>query len=242
METVHIHHCKNNRMKKIVFGILLLVTGSLLLAFNFELLPIAYKSIIFSWPMLLVAIGLVNFFSKESYVGGLIMMIIGGYFLLLKFFPEHYSVLSLYWPVLLILIGLVIILKKSVFNFHHHFEKNTTTDSSYIEEVNIFGGNKHQVNASVFKGGKIVNVFGGSQIDLTKTNLEDGRNVLELVCVFGGVEMIVPSDWVIHVEVASVLGGFADKRANVGNNIQGGKELYIKGVVVFGGGEIKNYS
>jgi len=238
------NHCfKNRRMKKIMFGLLLLIAGSLLLAFNFEVLPIEYKHIIFSWPMLLIAIGIVNFFSKESYIGGSIMIIIGGYFLALKFFPEHYNILSLYWPVLLIVIGITIILKKSVFNFHHHnhFEKNTTTDTSYIEEVNIFGGNKHNVNAPLFKGGKVVNIFGGSHIDLTKTNLDDGKNTLEIVCVFGGIELIIPSDWIVHIEVASVLGGFGDKRVAINSATEGSKELYIKGVVVFGGGEIKSY-
>ena len=234
--------CGNNkRMKKITFGLLLLLAGSLLLAFNFEVIPIEYKHIIFSWPMLLIAIGLVNFFSKESYVMGTILMVIGSYFLILKGFPEYHNVLSLYWPVLLIFIGILVIVKKSSFNFHHHFEKNITTDSSFIEEVNIFGGNKHNVNAPFFKGGKIVNIFGGSQIDLTHTTLSEGKNTIDLVCVFGGVELIIPSDWVIHVEVASVLGGFADKRVMVNNNPQGGKELFIKGVVVFGGGEIKSY-
>ena len=242
METTH-HHCSNNRrMRKIMFGLLLLIAGSLLLAFNFEVLPIEYKSIIFSWPMLLIAIGVINFFSKESYVMGSILMIIGSYFLIQRGFPEHSNILSLYWPVILIFIGVLVIVKKSSFNFHEHLDQTTITDSSFIEEVNIFGGNKRQVNAPLFKGGKIVNIFGGSHIDLSKTTLDEGKNTLEIVCVFGGVELIIPSDWIVHIEVASVLGGFGDKRTvTINNNNQGSKELYIKGVVVFGGGEIKNY-
>lgn len=245
METVHqhfeIHHCrKNKRMKKIIFGILLLLAGSLLLAFNLGALPIEYKRVVFSWPMLLIAIGLINLFSKESYFSGAILLLIGTYFIIPRAFPENADVIALYWPVLLIIIGIVIILKKSLFNFKPKI-KNTNTDSSFIEEVNIFGGNKHKVNAQVFKGGKLVNVFGGSHIDLTQTKLDEGKNTLEMVCVFGGVELIVPSDWVIHIEVASVLGGFADKRVINSTVAEPGKELYIKGVVVFGGGEIKNH-
>jgi len=228
-------------MKKIMFGLLLLIAGSLLLAFNFEILPIAYKSIVFSWPMLLIAIGLINIFSKEGYVMGGILLVIGSYFLIQRGFPDNSSIISLYWPVVLIFVGIVIIVKKSTFNFHNHFEKNTTTDSSFIEEINIFGGNKHNVNAPLFKGGKIINIFGGSHIDLTKTNLEEGKNTLEIVCVFGGVELIIPSDWIVHIEVASVLGGFGDKRVAINSSTQSSKELYIKGVVVFGGGEIKSY-
>jgi len=228
-------------MRKIMFGLLLLIAGSLLLAFNFELLPIEYKSIVFSWPMLLIAIGIINIFSKEGYMMGGILLVIGSYFLIQKGLPENSNIISLYWPVILIFVGIVIIVRKSFFNFHGHFEKTTTTDTSFIEEMNVFGGNKHVVNAPLFKGGKIVNIFGGSHIDLTKTNLDEGKNTLEIVCVFGGVELIIPSDWIVHIEVASVLGGFGDKRVATNSNIQSGKELYIKGVVVFGGGEIKSY-
>ena len=240
METTH-HDCfKNKRMKKIMFGLLLLTAGSLLLAFNLGALPMAYKSLVFSWPMLLVAFGLINLFSKDGYIFGAILLLIGGYFMVPRAFPEHTDVLSVYWPVILIVVGVIVILKKSIFNFKGRIKK-TNSDSSYIEDVNIFGGNKQKVNAPVFKGGKIINVFGGSQIDLSNTQLDEGKNVLELVCVFGGVELIVPSDWVVHTELASVLGGFADKRTNTNNQVQANKELFIKGVVVFGGGEMKNF-
>lgn len=239
METTHGHCFKHKTMKKVVFGIMLLLAGSLLLGFNLGYLPIAYKSVVFSWPMLLIAIGIINLFSLESYIFGAVLMLIGSYFIIPRAFPEQADMLSLYWPVLLIIVGVIIILKKSFFNFKHRV-KNVSTDSSFIEEVNIFGGNKHKVNAKVFKGGKLVNVFGGSHIDLTQTKLDEGKNTLEMVCVFGGVELIVPSDWVIHIEVASVLGGFADKRVINSVVSEPGKELYIKGVVVFGGGEIKN--
>lgn len=240
METIQTK-CNHKPMKKVVFGLLLLTAGSLLLAFNFGVLPYEWKSVFFSWPMLLVAVGLINLFSKDGYIFGIILMITGGYFLTFKFFPEHYDVLKLYWPVLLIAAGLLIIMKRSIFNVKKRIQLKAS-DSSFIEEVNVFGGNKHIINAQEFKGGKLINVFGGSHIDLTQTKLGEGKNVLEMVCVFGGVELIVPSDWVIHVEVASVLGGFADKRANINTTPQLGKELYIKGVVVFGGGEIKNYA
>ncbi|OPZ98199.1 MAG: hypothetical protein BWY70_01290 [Bacteroidetes bacterium ADurb.Bin408] len=173
MENIHEHCHKHRTMKKVVFGIILLLAGSLLLAFNLEALPIAYKSIVFSWPMLLIAIGLINLFSRDSYIFGTILLLIGSYFIIPRAFPEQADVLALYWPILLIVIGLVIILKRSFFNLKHRV-KNISTDSSFIEDVNIFGGNKHKVNAQVFKGGKLINVFGGSHIDLSQTKLGEG--------------------------------------------------------------------
>jgi hypothetical protein len=69
--------------------------------------------------------------------------------------------------------------------------------------------------------------------------MAEGRHQLECVNIFGGSSMIVPSDWNIVVEVVSIFGGFADKR--VPTVVDPTKTLIIKGVAIFGGGEIKNH-
>ncbi|NJK98795.1 MAG: cell wall-active antibiotics response protein [Bacteroidales bacterium] len=84
--------------------------------------------------------------------------------------------------------------------------------------------------------------FGGSVYDFTESELADGKNVLEVVNIFGGTKFIIPSHWNVHVEVVSIFGGFADKRKagiTLPQNLS--KELYIKGVAIFGGGEIKSF-
>jgi len=228
-------------MKKGIFGFLLLAAGTLLLLFNMELLPVEYRSVVFSWPMLLIAIGLINITSKDSFVLGAILILVGGFFILPKFLVLPINFVSLFWPVLLIAAGLLIMLKKWRFQKYLHAVRNSELSSGYIDETNIFGGNKTKVNTPEFKGGKMVNIFGGSEIDLTQTKLGEGQNILEVVCVFGGFVLIVPADWVIKVEAASVLGGFTDKRLSIKTQNGDNKELIIKGVVVLGGGELKSY-
>ena len=71
--------------------------------------------------------------------------------------------------------------------------------------------------------------------------MDEGTHVLDVTCIFGGVEIIVPGDWNIKVEVAAVLGGFEDNRKAPGKPVDPDKTLIIKGVTVFGGGEIKSY-
>ena len=112
-------------------------------------------------------------------------------------------------------------------------------EAGYIFMKNVFGGGKHQVPPSEFKGGKISNVFGGVELDLSQTTLAVGRNVLEIECVFGGASILVPADWVVHIEMTSVAGGFVDKRHSTKNG-SSDRELIIKGSAVFGGGEIKS--
>ena len=63
---------------------------------------------------------------------------------------------------------------------------------------------------------------------------------MEVICAFGGVELFVPSDWNIKIEVISALGGFSDKRYMTNVSVNTEKTLVIKGVAAFGGGEIKS--
>lgn len=243
METTT-YFCKKHRfMKKIVFGILVITAGLLLFAFNVGYLPTEYKHIVFSWQMLLIALGVINLFGRDSWIIGTVLIAVGGFFLLHEWFLP-YDFRMAFWPAFLILIGAMIIIKRGFHHHHHwhdrHRKHEFKLDSGYIEESNVFSGSKQKIPPCEFKGGKINNVFGGVELDLRQATLAEGKNVLEIKNVFGGVCLIVPSDWVIHVDVSAVMGGFVDKRSTVPDS-SSTRELFIKGESIFGGGEIKSY-
>lgn len=246
METTQNYCFKKHRMRKIILGFLVIIAGALLIGFNMGFLPVQYKDIVFSWQMLLIAIGLINLFGRDHWALGIILIAVGAFFLApeLYFFPFDFT--GLMWPALLIILGLVIIFNRgrSRHRMHrwqrwHHESGDYKIESGYIEESNVFSGNKHIFPPGEFKGGKISNIFGGTEIDLTQTTLAEGTNILEIDCVFGGINLIVPSDWNVKIAVKSVMGGFSDKRRIVKTNGSKG-ELIIRGSTVFGGGEIKS--
>ena len=235
--------------RKIVLGLIIIVLGALLLADNFEGLSGYIRSIVFSWPMLFVAIGILNLFGRRSYVTGFIFILIGVFFLIPKiFFSIDPDFTRMFWPMILIAVGILIIVRRGKGHEHHHhhwhnhFHDNTVSDSSegFIDEVNIFGGSKIKVVSQKFKGGKITSIFGGSELDFTNAQLAEGTNVIDIVCMFGGTTLILPADWHVRSEVVSILGGFADKRIKISNVASPDRELVIKGVAIFGGGEIKS--
>ncbi len=129
-----------------------------------------------------------------------------------------------------------------------HAPKDSSTftfsngDQDYIDEVAIFGGGKKMVTSENFKGGKVTCIFGGMEIILTQSKLADGIIELEVFAMFGGWTLIVPPTWQIKSEVVAVFGGTSDKRMigpeHVRDNTQ---QLVVKGLVMFGGGEIKSY-
>ena len=245
--------CSNNRrMKKFVFGALVIAAGGLLLAFNMGYLPMMYKPVVFSWQSLLIALGLINVFNREGRVFGLILMAVGTFFMIPLIHGFSFSFVSVFWPVLLIFMGFVIIIKRGVshrchdkiherVHMHHGNAHGFSLENGFIEESNIFSGNKRIIDPVEFKGGKISNIFGGTELDLTRTSLAEGRNVLEISCIFGGVSLIIPADWNVQISVETILGGFADKRRAVNPAPDPNRVLVIKGSAIFGGGDIKSY-
>ena len=160
----------------------------------------------------------------------------------LLFLPDNFE--YSFWPVLLILVGILVIAKRTTFHNHFHNQQKSElkNEAGFIDIKNIFSGGKQKVPPTEFKGGKISNIFGGTELDLTQATLAPGTNVLEIECIFGGVSLIVPTDWVITIQVNAVMGGFADKRTIIKNtNETSNSELIIKGSAIFGGGDVKSY-
>lgn len=243
METIIKNRIKSKQMKKVMFGFLIIAAGTLLLLFNMNILPARYENIFFSWEMLLIAIGLINIVSKDNWFVGSILILIGTFFMSDRLVELPFDFSKIFWPVLIIAIGIYVVIKKAFKKEVVWQPKNDNfqTEAGYINESNIFGGAKRRIAPGVFKGGKVSCIFGGTEIDLTQTTLNEGKVVLDLSAIFGGVSLLVPSDWIVHVEVNSILGGFEDKRHVFNGDKNSSRELYIKGSTIFGGGEIKSY-
>ena len=221
-----------------VLGTILLLIGLGLIANQFNLIPPDIRDLIISWQALLIGIGIIMVTGRESRLTGYILIGIGSLFLIPEFTLVPYEFRKLFWPVILVIIGMVMIFRRSSFNRITVI----SAEDNYIDDVNVFGGHERKINSGGFKGGKITSAFGGGTYDLRNSQLAPGTNILDLITVFGGCKLIVPADWEIKVEVNAVFGGFNDKRQNLpAITEKSGKILIIKGVAVFGGGEISSF-
>jgi len=231
------HHFKNNRA---IIGVILVLVGLFLVMRNTGFFPDFIDHVIFSWPMLLVAIGLVMTLGASEKTAGVIVMAVGGFFMIPMIFRETFHAYNMFWPSIFIIIGVIFIATKRR-GWNSVTSKGVIGDD-YIDYVNVFSGGERQIVSENFKGGKVSAVFGSIELDLTKAKLAPGRSELEIACVFGGATIIVPDDWFVAIEVTPVLGGFSDSRKLIpGRTIDPSKQLVIKGAVVFGGGEVKSY-
>ena len=233
-----------NNNSKMLAGILLILIGLFAMSGSFFNLPFHFTHYIFSFPGIMMIIGLFILINHNDSFLGVILVGIGGFWFLSRYadFPMRYY-LSEYWPVLIILFGIYIIFKR---NGHSSITKENlgseSYDIDYIDEVAILGGGRKNINSQNFKGGKITTIFGGLDIDLHDSNLAEGQNYLEITAIFGGIDIIVPRDWKVIVNVTSIFGGYDDKRVLNANQVyESNKVLIIRGTVIFGGGNLKTY-
>lgn len=236
---------KKSGRAHLALGIILMFLGFFLIADITNLFDFRWRlrDFVFTWQALLIFLGVIFLSNRENRGVGLVLIAIGSFFLLDRFFDMPYYWRSLFWPSMLVLLGFVVI-----FGARRHPGRGKCFKSQkefsgedVLDDVAIFGGGDRMVNSQQFRGGKITHIFGGSKYNFSGAKLAPGENHLEVVFAFGGSKFIVPEDWDIKIEVTSVFGGFSDKRVRTLVEKDRSKTLVISGVNVFGGGEITNY-
>lgn len=253
---------RGSRGSRIWSGIVLIGAGVLLLAYKMGA-PI--PAWIFTWPVLLIAIGILSGIgSKFRNPGSVIMILIGTVFLADQSIPgidfHNYLV-----PVILIGLGLIFIFrpKHSQCQRRERFlgragrgdrrgmrsfdspadsaaDASANDDGEYIDVQAIFGGIKKNIQSKNFKGGEIISFMGGSEINFMQSDIQHPV-VLEVNNVFGGTKLIIPANWDVKNEISAVFGGVEDKRSFNNSIPDSEKRILLKGACVFGGIEVTNY-
>ena len=110
-----------------------------------------------------------------------------------------------------------------------------------FKDLSILWGTKKMITSNNFKGGKATSIFGYSEIDLTNCKLDNKSVVIDILGIFGGSTLIVPKEWNVVVDVSSLFSGFSSKiRRTSETKVDMEKTLIIKGLVLFGYGEVKS--
>ncbi|WP_407430483.1 LiaF transmembrane domain-containing protein [Arcticibacter sp.] len=111
----------------------------------------------------------------------------------------------------------------------------------YLDTVSIFGGIKKNIVSKNFKGGDIVTIMGGAEINLTQADIH-GTIIIDITQVFGGTKLILPPQWKVSSDLAALFGGIEDKRPIVqAIHLADDKVVILRGTSVFGGIDIRSY-
>ena len=103
---------KKGKTRKLVFGIFLLLAGILMLLDNQGIMPLMVPGYVFSWKMLLVALGAIFIFTEKEKTAGIVLAAIGFYFLIPDIWGIHPGEAGLFWPILFVAAGISILLSR----------------------------------------------------------------------------------------------------------------------------------
>ncbi|PSL42640.1 cell wall-active antibiotic response 4TMS protein YvqF [Chitinophaga niastensis] len=246
----------SKRRSRGIGGLILIIVGACLLL---QRLNLDIPDWVFSWQMILIVVGLLLGFKKNFKGGGWIAMIaVGGIFMAGEILQWPYDTATFIWPVALIIVGLVVILKRShtaeIFSYpkkgkygnygdygNYGSQVQGFSGDDYINTSAIFGGVNKIITSRDFKGGQVTSVFGGTDLNFMKADI-NGVVEMEVTAIFGGCEIIVPSNWTVKVDITSIMGGVEDNRSmDLMASTDKDKVLLLKGSCIMGGVDIKSY-
>lgn len=216
----------------------------------------------FTWPMLLIGIGIFSGIKNRfRNIAWLILIVIGGYLLLYENDLITVNLRPYAFPIGIILLGIFVMIKKNHFKDscrqhqrfrhgrrHHQWqyaqEEATSTEYDISDDVvnisSTFGNVERNIFSKNFRGGSISSTFGGAQVNFSQADFQ-GTAIVDISVMFGGVDIIIPANWNLKNEVSVVFGGIEDRRTVAANVQDSGKTLILKGNIMFGGIEIKSY-
>lgn len=235
-------------------GLVLIIIGILFLLNKIPETAQWFPHWFFTWPVLMIGLGLFtgvkNGFRSPAWI---VLSLIGGYFLLYENDLISLNLRPYALPIGIILLGIFIILKRNRQCNHqskfrhwqpgHAGGKFTEPVDASEDTVNVnstFGSVERNVFSKSFKGGTLSSVFGGAQVNFAQADFQ-GTAVVDVSIMFGGVDIIIPSNWNLKNEISVIFGGIEDRRTVAPNINESGKTLVLKGNIMFGGIEIKSY-
>lgn len=219
---------------RLLFGLVLVVVGGI---FLLDRLTGIEAGRVFReyWPALLVLVAVIQFATQSAPVAfagllGLIGLVLLGW--TTGVLPGDFF--AVWWPLLLVVAGLWLIVGRAT------GPRPREIDSDRLSAFAVFGGHENTVVSQSFKGGSAVALFGGVKVDLTAARLDPGGATLDVGAAFGGVEVIVPADWVVRARGVPLFGGWENKTSRRREPAGAGPELVVRGTALFGGFGVKN--
>jgi hypothetical protein len=180
-------------------------------------------------PSLLVLVGVASLalHGLRNATGALALVVVGGLWQTVALGYLTWGAVVAWWPVLLVAFGLSLLVRQV------GRAPAATTDDT-VGLVALFGGRDQRVASRAFRGGDLTVLFGGLGLDLRDAELAERPVRVGVTAAFGGVEIAVPRDWNVRMDVVPILGGTEDERRREPRD-HDELDLVVEGVVAFGG-------
>ena len=211
---------------QLLLGALVVLIGILLLLHTTDVFPT--RNLLLYVPSLFVVIGVWALFQSRfrNLVGPVVLIGVAGAAQLVVLDYVTIGQVIVYWPVLVIALGLSIVAGQFRSRAHQ-------TDDVFTAAFAAFGGVEKRNTSKSFTGGDLTAVFGGVELDLRDAVVDAPPAHINAVAMFGGVEIIVPRDWNVRLDVLPVLAGASDDRPRRDDE-HAEVDLIVTGFAAFG--------
>lgn len=223
-------------MKKImgvIIGLLLIACGTVYILGAFGIADISF-SFDGWWAFFIIIPCLGGIFSSKDKFGNAIGLLLGILlFLAARNVFEYKMIWKIIIPAIIVLLGIKIIIK----SISSQKIKEKSEPQKADDEHMAFCCEKKIDFDNEIRVAKIGAVFGGTKCNLTNAKIKDGSQI-DLMCAFGGADIILPENVDIKINAFCLFGGISDKRAVKPSSCER-VTLNINGFCLFGGADIK---
>ena len=226
---------RNPLNARLVFGMAILALGVSWTLDNLSLIDAS--EYLRWWPALALVYGvlaLTGIGVRQQSVPGGFWAFVGGAALLNALGVIRVSIFDL-WPLFLVFFGGAIVMRawKGAPSVTSRDETGSTFNT-----FALMGAAERKVISQSLRHGEISAVMAGVVADLRSASPAEGRAVVDVFAMWGGIEIIVPVGWRVVGEVTAILGGFDD--STVPPLDPSAPTLVIKGTAMMGGVEVKH--
>jgi predicted membrane protein len=199
------------------------------------------------WPLILIGAGISQLSGKPvSKTSGIVLIVIGALFQMRKLDIITVSLTRFFWPAIIIAIGVSMLVPRNSAKKNYEFSKEdrefskVEIDEDMVDNLALFSSLKTRNVSKNFRGGSLVAIFGGIDLDLRDALLLNNGARIDVTSTFGGVNIIVPPDWKIVVKGVPIFGGWSNKTRGRNYENPDAPVLTLHCFVAFGGVDIKN--
>jgi hypothetical protein len=219
---------------RLILGFGILALGILWTLDNMDLME--SEPITRWWPVVLIAIGVVQLVDRRGAALGPILLTLAGIVLLADRLDLIDFSLGDFIPLAIAFLGVKLIWE--AMGRRRGVPEGTADPNDTVHAFAMMAGVRHQNVSREFRGGDANAIMGGVDLDLRESIAANGASpVLDVFAFWGGVEVYVPANWRVVSNVLPLMGGYED---NTKHNGEPGPTVTIRGTAIMGAIEVKN--
>ncbi len=225
---------ENRATNNYAVGLILIIIGAILMLETFDIMNIG-RILAEWWPLILIFIGIAKLKGTDK-TSGAVLFVIGVVLLLVTLRILNWASIWRFWPLLLIGFGVSIIMRAKGQKSRN---KHENTQEDFVRTITIFGGLDRVVKSESFRGGDIVVLFGGVDLDIRQVKFQENVGELSLTALFGGIEVKVSPNVQTSVSGSPLFGGIENNTESPETS-ETAARLNCHCTVAFGGVELRN--